>query len=145
GFQSFMVINDLRMEDLLLNTVGRVIRHSSYELSGGQIGNSGSRDRRFQLLGLRQGSIACVDRQAFAVLHDLAKTFTQGFGSITQHLPANDIADNIEDDIRTLFSIILTHLTYVLDSQDGTDAIPSGCGYRAFYTRSSAYINCGKF
>lgn len=110
-----MVVLDLAMESFEVDLVRRVVGDHAHELTGGEACYFRGGYGVIELRRAANGGVAAVDGHALFNLVDLAKSFGKLFRRITGDLAANDIADDVHNDLGLFPSIIFFELTVILD------------------------------
>ena len=81
-----------------------------------EVGNLGCRDERVKLGVDGSGNVLAVDGNRLPLLEYFPKTFGQGLGGLTDHLPAEDVAHRILDDLAFFFTVIAVQLAEILEA-----------------------------
>ena len=115
------------MENLLFYLLPEVVGHAAHEGTLREVGNLGSRYEGVHLRVDGCGGVLPVDGEGLPLLEYLAEPFRQAFCRLADHLPAEDVAHRVLDDLRLLVPVIPRQLAEVLESEtDGHLVAPGG-------------------
>ena len=106
--------HNLAMENLLLDFLSEVVRHRTDEHALRQRGNLARRDKAVHLGGDGGGHVVTVDGDGLPFLENLAEPLGERLGGLAHHLPGEDVADGVDDDLRLLVGIVADELREVL-------------------------------
>ena len=105
------------MENLLLDFLAEVVRHRTDEHTLCQRGNLARRDKAVHLGGDGGGHVVAVDGDGLPFLEYFAEPLGERLGRLAHHLPGEDVADGVDDDLRLLVGIVADELREVLKAQ----------------------------
>ena len=121
------VHDDAGMENLLFYLLPEVVGHAAHESTLREVGDLGGGYEGVHLRVDGCGGVLPVDGEGLPLLEYLAEPLRQALCRLADHLPAEDVAHRVLDDLRLLVPVIPRQLAEVLESEtDGHLVAPGG-------------------
>ena len=115
------------MENLLFYLLPEVVGHAAHESTLREVGDLGGGYEGVHLRVDGCGGVLPVDGEGLPLLEYLAEPLRQALCRLADHLPAEDVAHRVLDDLRLLVPVIPRQLAEVLESEtDGHLVAPGG-------------------